>query len=202
MPYTTAAVSFPIREIVAINEESFDALLAWLDPNREIAAQKYEVIRAGLIRIFVSKGFSDAEDLADTVINRVMKKLPEIRDTYVGEPVRYFHGVARNVMRETLRRREIATEAVPGFLDEVASHTDEFDCLVKCLRFLSREKRELILDYHIYEGRDKVEHHRQMADELGISEGALRGRAHHLRGTLEKCICQCLERMGSNETQA
>jgi hypothetical protein len=102
-------------------------------------------------------------------------------------------------MRETLRRREIATEEIPGFSDEVASHTDEYDCLVKCLRFLSREKCELILDYHIYEGREKVEHHRQMAGELGISEGALRGRAHHLRGTLEKCIGQCLERMRSNE---
>ena len=135
------------------------------------------------------------------MINRVMKKLPEIRDTYVGDPVRYFHGVARNVMRETLRRREIATEAVPGFLDEVASHTDEYDCLAKCLRFLSREKRELILDYHIYEGREKVQHHRQMAEELGISEGALRGRAHHLRGTLEKCVRECLERMRSNEKQ-
>jgi RNA polymerase sigma factor (sigma-70 family) len=202
VPYTTAVFSFPIREIVAINEESFDALLAWLDPNRELAAQKYELIRAGLIRIFVSKGFSDAEDLGDTVINRVMKKLPEIRDAYVGEPVRYFHGVARNVMRETSRRREIATETVPDFQAEVASHTDEYDCLVKCLRFLPREKHELILDYHIYDGRDKVVHHRQMAEELGITEGALRGRAHHLRGTLEKCIGQCLERIRSNEKQA
>jgi RNA polymerase sigma factor (sigma-70 family) len=154
-----------------------------------------------LVRIFVSKGFSDAEDLGDTVINRVMKKLPEIRDTYVGEPVRYFHGVARNIIRETLRRREIATEAVPSFSDEVESHSDEYDCLVKCLRFVTRDKRELILDYHIYDGRDKVVHHRHMAKELGISEGALRGRAHHLRGSLEKCIRQCLEAMQENEKQ-
>jgi len=176
-------------------------LLGWLDPNRETAGQKYEVIRAGLIRIFVSKGFSDAEDLGDTVINRVMKKLPEIRETYVGEPVRYFHGVARNIIRETLRRREIATEAVPGFSDDVEYHSDEYDCLVKCLRFLSRDKRDLILDYHIYDGRDKVVLHRYMAKELGISEGALRGRAHHLRGSLEKCIRQCLESMAANEKQ-
>jgi len=195
-------LAFPAEEIVVIHEEeSFESLLTWLDPNREIAGQKYEVIRTGLIRIFVSKGFSDAEDLADTVINRVMKKLPEIRDTYVGEPARYFHGVARNIIRESLRRREIATDTVPSFSEEVESHSDEYDCLVKCLRFLAREKRELILDYHIYDGRDKVEHHRHMAEELGISEGALRGRAHHLRGSLEKCIRQCLEGMAGNEKQ-
>ena len=195
-------MAFPAEEIVAIHEEeSFESLLTWLDPNREIAGQKYEVIRTGLIRIFVSKGFSDAEDLADTVINRVMKRLPEIRDTYVGDPVRYFHGVARNIIRETLRRREIATDTVPSFSEEVESHSDEYDCLVKCLRFLAREKRELILDYHIYDGRDKVEQHRHMAEELGITEGALRGRAHHLRGSLEKCIRQCLEGMAGNEKQ-
>ena len=157
------------------------------------------MIRAGLIRIFVSKGFSDAEDLADMVINRVMKKLPEIRDSYVGERARYFHGVARNVMREAGRRREVATEEVPEFSNQNESHSDEYDCLVKCLRFLPGEKRELILDYHIYDGRDKVEQHRSMAEELGISEGALRGRAHHLRGSLEKCIQQCIERMRANE---
>ena len=102
-------------------------------------------------------------------------------------------------MRETMRRREIATEAVPEFSNDVASHSDEYDCLVKCLRFLSREKRDLILDYHIYDGSQKAKHHRQMAEELGISDGALRGRAHHLRGSLEKCIGECLEHIGSNE---
>jgi RNA polymerase sigma factor (sigma-70 family) len=143
--------------------------------------------------MFVSKGFSDAEDLADTVISRVMKKLPEIRDTYVGEPARYFHGVARNIMRETARRKEVAAEVTPVFLDDLRPQTDEYDCLVKCLRFLPSEKRELILDYYIYDGRDKIVHHQQMATELGISEGALRGRAHHLRSNLERCIHDCLQ---------
>ena len=55
--------------------------------------------------MFVSKGFSDAEDLADETINRVAKKLPEIQDTYVGEPARYFHGVARYILREMMRRK-------------------------------------------------------------------------------------------------
>ena len=147
----------------------------------------------------MSRGFSDAEDLADETINRVMKRLAEIRDTYVGEPARYFHGVARFIIREMSRRKEVAVDEVPGFLDEPEVHSDEYDCLVKCLRFLAPEKRELILDYYIYDGRDKIAQHRRMASELGITEGALRGRAHHVRGNLEKCIEQCLERMKPNE---
>jgi RNA polymerase sigma factor (sigma-70 family) len=148
----------------------------------------------------VSKGFSDAEDLADETINRVMKRLPEIRDTYVGEPVRYFHGVARYIIREMVRRKEVAVEVVPAVSAEAEVHSDEYDCLLKCLRFLPSEKRDLILDYYIYDGRDKIEQHRRMAKELGITEGALRGRAHHVRGNLEKCIQQCIQRMESNES--
>jgi DNA-directed RNA polymerase specialized sigma24 family protein len=147
----------------------------------------------------VSKGFSDAEDLADETINRVMKKLPEIRDTYEGDPVKYFHGVARFIIREVGRRKEVVVDELPVISIEPDVHTDEYDCLVKCLKFLSPEKRELILDYYIYEGRDKIDQHHRMANELGISDGALRGRAHQLRGNLEKCIQQCIERMKSNE---
>jgi RNA polymerase sigma factor (sigma-70 family) len=152
-----------------------------------------------LIRIFVSRGFSDAEDLCDETINRVMKKLPEIHDIYVGDPVKYFHGVARFIIREVGRRKEVATDEVPGFSGEADVHSDEYDCLVKCLRFLAPEKRELILDYYIYDGRDKIAQHRRMASELGISEGALRGQTHQLRRNLEKCIKQCIERMRANE---
>jgi hypothetical protein len=63
---------------------------------------------------------------------------------------------------------------------------------LKCLRFLTAEKRELIIDYYTYDGRDKIEEHQRMAHELGITDGALRGRAHHVRGNLEKCIQQCI----------
>ena len=147
----------------------------------------------------MSKGLSDAEDLADETINRVMKKLPEIRDTYVGEKVKYFHGVARYIILEVRRRKEVASDEVQVVSVAPDVHTDEYDCLLKCLRFLAREKRELILDYYIYDGRDKIAQHQRMAGELGITEGALRGRAHHVRGNLEKCIQQCIERMRANE---
>ncbi len=71
---------------MTITKEPFDALLEWLDPDREKAGQRYEVIRAGLIRIFVSKGLSDAEHYADEAIDRVIKRLPEIQANYVGDP--------------------------------------------------------------------------------------------------------------------
>jgi RNA polymerase sigma factor (sigma-70 family) len=173
----------------------FDDLLAWLDPDRDVAARKYETIRAGLIRIFVAKGFNDAEDLADEAITRVTKRLPEIRDSYVNEPARYFGGVARNLVKEAYRPKEIATDLSPVASIQITNQSDEYDCLMRCLQFLAPGKRELILDYYVYEGHNKIETHKTMAQELGISKGALRLRAHHIRGALEKCVQQCTENL-------
>lgn len=173
----------------------FDDLLAWLDPDRDVAARKYETIRAGLIRIFIAKGFSDAEDLADEAIARVIKRLPEIRDDYVGEPARYFHGVARHLILETYRRKEIATDVSQVAFIQITNRSDEYECLMRCLQFLTPTKRDLILDYYVYEGHDKIEQHKIMAQELGISKGALRLRAHHIRSELEKCVQQCSENL-------
>ena len=122
-----------------------------------------------------------------------MTRLPEIRAEYVGEPARYFFGVARFVMMEAIRRREIATDVAPSTSVFLDLHGPEYDCLLQCLKFLSEDKRELIIDYYVYDGHDKIEHHKVMAGELGITEGALRGRAFHLRANLEKCILKCVE---------
>jgi DNA-directed RNA polymerase specialized sigma24 family protein len=174
-------------------QDPFDALLAWLNSDRDLAALHYETIRSGLIRIFVAKGFSDAEDLADEAISRVCKRLPEIRDGYVGEPALYFQGVARYIILERYRLREIATEVIElGWVD-ITSRSDLHECLLQCLEFLTPEKHDLILDYFLYEGHDKIEHHRTLAAEFDISVGALRGRVHHIRAKLEKCVLECTQ---------
>jgi DNA-directed RNA polymerase specialized sigma24 family protein len=177
---------------LTITKDSFDALLEWLDPDREKAARQYELIRGGLIRIFVSNGLADAEHYADETVDRVIKRLPEIRAAYVNEPVRYFHGVARNVVREATRRKEVTTEVLPERFSWRSVDDDLAECLRKCLRALPMDKRQLIYDYHVYDGHQKIDSHREMAMELAISVGALRTRAHHVRVTLEHCVQQCM----------
>jgi DNA-directed RNA polymerase specialized sigma24 family protein len=185
-----------------ITQDSFYALLTWLDSNLEAAAQKYEAIRSGLIKIFISHGFNDAEDLTDLTINRVINKLPDIEENYVGEPVRYFHGVARNIIHEARRRKEIATERMPESLIQITITSDRYDCLLNCLGLLSVEKRDLILDYYLYDGRDKIAHHKSMAEQLGLTDGALRTRAHHIRVALEKCVLNCAKKLAAKQKGA
>jgi RNA polymerase sigma factor (sigma-70 family) len=184
---------------LAITQESFDALLSWLDSNRENAGQKYEAIRSGLIRIFVSQGFSDAEDLTDLTINRVAVRLADIKDNYVGDPARYFHGVARNVIHEARRRKELTVDPPPLHLNQMKSTSAHYECLLQCLKSLPEQKRELILDYYLYQGRDKIKLHKLLAEELGITEGTLRTRVHHIRVALEKCVRQGINNLRGNE---
>ena len=185
---------------MTISPDPFDALLEWLDADRQKAGERYEIIRAGLIRIFVSKGLSDAEHYTDETIDRVIKRLPELKKSYVGDPARYFHGVARNVLLEYGRRREVPTDEVPQAPTAEGVRSDTHECLSKCLKLLPRDKHDFILDYHLYQGQAKILNHRQMADELSISEGALRTRAHHLRVSLEKCVLRCVDQVRQNKT--
>lgn len=188
---------------MTIAREPFDELLDWLDSDREAAGRKYETIRTGLIRVFVSHGISDGAFYADETIDRVIKRLPDIKPTFVGEPARYFNGVARNIVREAIRNKEILPEVMPERSSEESDTNDMIECLKECVRKLPQDRQELILDYHLYHGRAKVELHREMAAELSISEGALRTRAHHLRVSLEECVLECLEnRMGKQKSPA
>lgn len=174
----------------AITQESFDALLAWLDEDREAAGQKYEAIRRRLIKIFINRGCSDAEDLADQSITRVVARLPEIVDGYVGEKVSYFCGVARNVYLESMRRKEIATGSLP---QPCAPRPDSArECLRQCLDALPSSQRELVLEYYLYEKRAKIDHRKRLAEELGVTANALRLRAHHIRIGLEDCVRRCV----------
>jgi len=177
---------------LSITLEQFDSLLSWLSDDREIAARKYETIRAGLVRVFVSKGFSDAEYLADATIDRVIQRLPDIIATYEGEQTRYFHGVARYVILENMRRKEVPVDEVGIVWVDPRPTTKEQECLEHCLQLLQKEKRDLILDYLLYEGHQKIEHHKEMATELGITHGALRGRVHQVRVRVEDCVRQCV----------
>jgi len=177
--------------LVTITQEQFDSLLDWLNADREVAGAKYETIRSGLVRIFVSKGFNDAEDLADETINRVMVRLPDIRGTYKGEPAFYFHGVAKNILRENKRRREIAADLPEIRVDPKPDISDEHSCLGHCLQRLPLSKRELILDYYLYDGHEKIEYRKTMARQLRITEGAIRSRAYQLRVNLENCMRRC-----------
>ena len=184
-----------MRSKDAISLEALNRLLDWLDPERDEAGKKYEVIRRALIQIFINSGCIDGEGLADMAIDRVSEKVAEVRDTYKGDPALYFYGFAHNIRLEyhnTRREDNIDNIDVedPGEIVNVS--TPDQECLDKCLGRLSKEQREFILEYHSYKGSEKIERHREMAKELGIEVNTLRLRAHRIRNILANCVKNCL----------
>ena len=174
-----------------INQQQFDRLLGWLDPDREKAAAKYESIRKRLIKIFVSRGSSTAEELADITINRVARKLPEIQAGYVGEPAHYFCGVASYVFRESLRKDRLPSVGPPT--PDPADEDDERDyaCLEKCMDKLPAHDRDLVAAYYQLEKHAKIDNRKRLAERLGMGMNALRIRACRIRAVLLECVERC-----------
>ena len=183
-----------------LTQAGFDELLAWLDADRERAGAKYEDIRQSLIKMFIWRGCTDAEDLADITINRVAQKVPEIGDTYVGDPALYFYGVARNVILEHRKRK--ANEAPlpnlvqrddPELKEAAADLEHQHKCMEQCLGELSAGNRELVMRYYQREKQAKIDSRKELSRELGISPLSLRVKMHRLRAGLYECIQKCLK---------
>jgi len=190
-------------------EDNFEALLAWLDPDRERAGAKYEEIRHGLVNIFNWRGCSDSEDLADETISRVMKKVSEVAATYKGDPALYFYGVAKRLLFEVNRRAQSKVEKItPEQLRDtlVADDPDDnseeaYECLESCLQKLSASDRELILNYYQQE-QHTIEYRRQLAQRHGLAPNNLRVKVYRIRAMLHECIQSCLKTRTANETNS
>jgi DNA-directed RNA polymerase specialized sigma24 family protein len=176
----------------AIDQEQFDQLLQWLDPDRESAGNKYEGIRKRLIKLFVCKGSTNPEELSDRTINRVARKIPEILPNYIGDPVNYFCGVANNIFRESFREVKSSVVLPP---DPVAFHNEEEEldliCLEKCMDKLPQAHRDLLIGYYSQEKKAKIDCRRELAEARGVGLNALRIRACRIRADLQKCVEGC-----------
>jgi RNA polymerase sigma factor (sigma-70 family) len=177
-----------------LTEETLNELLSWLDPDPDKAALKYPTLHQGLTKVIRHWGCSEAEDLADETINRVARKVGEIRKEYKGNPERYFYGVAKKLWQEYQRR----PQQQPRSVDELRSipslaPADELphECLEKCLQKLKPDQREIVRLYY----RDHTPRQRdELAKHLGTVVNTLRVRVFRTVEDLRKCVNKCIER--------
>ncbi len=197
-----------------LSQEAFDKLLACLHPDRDRAAEKYEMTRQKLITFFEVRGSLSPEDHADETINRVARKLEEGKEIYASDALIYFYGVARNVLKEHWDRPDRDSthidDLAPGkgpSEDPKAAKEEEaarivlerrLECLEKCLQKLPREARELITDYYHGDKGIKVKNRSSLAEKLGMPLNALRIKACRVRAKLEECVNACLKELAEN----
>lgn len=189
----------------AIPPESFEEILAWLNPDRDVAGAMYVQLRHDLAKLFIWGRCADPEGLTDEVLDRVAKKIHEVKPGYAGDPRLYFLAVANNIIKENYRK--IKTHASLTEIDlsqqltteNEQENADIQDCLEMCLQRLSSDRRELIMQYYAKEKQAKIDHRSELAQRFGISVETLRVRVFRIRASLEECIERCVERKSQDK---
>ncbi|HXI24477.1 MAG TPA: hypothetical protein VNG71_11490 [Pyrinomonadaceae bacterium] len=188
-----------------LTQPEFDRLLAWLDADRGRAADKYEVIRCGLIELFDGRGCADSENLADKTINTVARRVEEIQPSFKGDPAPYFYGVAKRLLHEYYRDIKtvpLETSYASSEVGDFEVREQRFECLESCLEQLSPADRETIITYYLEAKRARIDLRQGLTERLGVTSNALRVRAHRIRKNLEKCIILCLQQKESKSNRS
>jgi DNA-directed RNA polymerase specialized sigma24 family protein len=188
---------------MGLTQTSFDLLLAHLHPDRDRAAQEYELTRKTLIKYFEWQGCANAEACADETIDRVAKRISQ--GEQIHDLTKYFKGVARLIAYEVLKERERQANLIRQLSltppAETATESEgeqtKYSCMEECLRNLSRENFELITRYS--QPENKTENKKNLAKTMSVQLNALRIRAHRIRAELKKCYVACLQRRQVHE---
>ena len=173
------------------NAAAFERFLYWLGPDPESAGRKYELIRDRLIMMFRARRCVFAEDLADTTLERVARKLNQLNNEFTGDPARYFYGVAKKVFLEY--QRELLTKRKRAICISPASAEDQdlenkLRQLDDALSAIPQSDRDLILTYYTDSGRNKINHRRALARQFGVGQNALRLRVFRIRKEIKNYI--------------
>jgi len=187
----------------SLTPDDFDRLLQWLDSNPEQAALKYEKTRNRLITFFAAGDCGcDAERLADEAFDRVSQKLKagQVSESHGRDKIFYFLGFAKNIRHEyhrQLKSAEITDRVIDSNCNNNNEDTEqECKCLDECMDELTKENRWAVIEYYHFEKSAKIEHRREIANQLGIDVKALRLRIYRIREQLKPCIESCLDRIG------
>ena len=184
----------------SLTQEGFASFLLWLSPDPGRAAREYLDISKTLMKFFVRKGCAHAEELTDRTVDRVVLIVHNDPKKY-SNPISLCCGVARRVWYEYLR--EITPEAleddnVPAPSQPEDDFTErELQCLRHCLDQLPLRDRELITRYHQFQGHQKIETRKQLAQIHG-GLNRLRITACRIRARLHCCIDSCMQRSDMN----
>jgi DNA-directed RNA polymerase specialized sigma24 family protein len=174
--------------------EEFEKFLLWLDPDRDAAGRRLNLIQTRMIQILVSRGCIDAESLADEVCNRVAVRIDSCVTKY-SDPLRCCLGFLENVYLEWVRdeRKKINAREPPK-----ARPADELEredqCLQGCIGDLEKSDKDLFERYFEGEGRARIVARQKLAEELNLTPNALRIQAHRIRKKMRKCMEECIKR--------
>ncbi len=173
------------------DREAFARFIATLDSDPDEAGRRYLRLHRKLVGLFSMNGISDPMDAADETITRAGHKL--CAGAEVSDLENFCKGIARNIIKERLRKQRRESKAFLEFIANIANATGEqverIDRLLQpCFAELTEDDQTLLRDYcRIPRGRARAEYRRQLAEHMHISMLALRLRVTRLRRRLTDC---------------
>jgi DNA-directed RNA polymerase specialized sigma24 family protein len=183
------------RRIWDLTGQALDGFLARLDPDREIACQKYIRLQERMIVFFEARGCRDPDDLAIKSLDRTVMKLIEQGETVDSSVETYAHGVCIHVAQEHWKEIQGQRAVYPELTRRSRSYQEPLDVqesdkreakLGEAVSRLPREKRKLLARFYS-EGK-AIENRKRLAKRLGITELALRLRVHRIRDDLRRYL--------------
>jgi RNA polymerase sigma factor (sigma-70 family) len=162
-----------------------ERFLGLLDSDPQEAERKYQALRGKLFFYFRHNGCADPEDLADEVFWRALRRNAEDVDFHSSVSA-YCYGIAERIRREQYRRPrleelpvEVPDPRRPSTLG--LNRVEQHVLVQQCLQCLPENERQILLRFY-------VEDRAGLAEELQITQNALRIRVCRIKRKLEEYI--------------
>lgn len=174
-----------------LQKDTFQALLRSLDADQGKAAAEYQRLHQRLIRFFSLKPVADPYSLADEALDRLARRVSASPNEIIS-PARFLLGIAHHLLQEEDRRERRESAVEYEWSSQVASSSaadqKSLEMVEHCLSKMEKGTRDLLLSYYRSTGKEKIEHHRQLAADFGITVNALRNRLMRARRELSTCV--------------
>ena len=175
-----------------LSHETFARFVEYLSLDTEEGGRLYIRLHNKLVGFFSLKGISDPVSAADETIDRAALKITT--GTPVPDVHKYCLGIARNIIKERLRRTQRENLVFLQFVEELnnssAEEVERIKQLLKpCFEQLTLEEQQLLAAYcQVIQGRARAEHRRRLAETMTTTVLALRMRVTRLRNGLADCV--------------
>jgi RNA polymerase sigma factor (sigma-70 family) len=164
---------------------SHEDFLRLFDHDADRAAEKYADLFLRLVKFFEWRNCRSPEDLAQETLARGLTNVSRGADIYTSDPVHYFYGIAKNIVREDRRPRDressVSLDELPDPASLQFNQVDAQIQLDQCLSRLPPTDRDLLVRFH-------TEDHQAVCTQLSLTANALRVRAHRARKKLVKLV--------------
>jgi DNA-directed RNA polymerase specialized sigma24 family protein len=185
-----------------LTDETLACLLRALHADQSLALERYQRLQQRLILFFMRHRSIFPEDLADEVINRLARAFYEGRA--IASPEAFSLGVARMVLREEqtrlLREQRTYQESERNRKD-ITLTSSESDCEIEAqeaeLAALPPAARSMLTQYHAGSGAERINGRQRLAQDMGLSMGALRKRIFDLQTSVRRSVMRALGESGS-----